>query len=101
MVGNNDIAHQLEQDRIHSANVVLNNSNTLWIDHRWRLRWAPYTVWINLGQPAQPGPNLPMNFVDHCMTDLNDSHVLVASGFDRKGETILVIFTGRGVYMLA
>ena len=91
ILGSNDITHQLEQDRTHSASVVLNNSNTLWITGGGGLGHPhPYTVWINLDQPAQPGPNLPMNFVDHCMTNLNESHVLVAGGFDRKGETILV-----------
>ena len=46
--------------------------------------------WIGLDQPPIKGPNLPMNFVNHCMTRINETHVILIGGIDNNGQTLII-----------
>ena len=46
--------------------------------------------WIRLDQPPTKGPDLPMNFVNHCMTRINETHVILIGGIDNNGQTLII-----------
>ena len=80
----------MQSPRKWSSSVVL-DQDTLWItgghdDSAYLLT----TELIRLDGPSIPGPDLPEEFGRHCVTKINETHVILIGGHDKDGATLLV-----------
>ena len=80
----------MQSPRKWSSSVVL-DQDTLWITggHDDSV-YLSTTELIRLDGPSIPGPDLPEEFGRHCVTKINETHVILIGGHDKDGATLLV-----------
>ena len=85
-------AIDLIHDRHFSSSVILNN-NVLWITGGNMPLSTNSSEFVRLNRPSEIGPVLPLNLNGHCMTKINDTHVIITGGVNNKGQSIIVDVT--------
>ena len=85
-------AIDLIHDRHFSSSVILNN-DVLWITGGNTPLSTNSSEFVRLNRPSEIGPALPLNLNGHCMTKINDTHVIITGGVNNKGQSIIVDVT--------
>ena len=92
MIGEFSYAINLIHDRHFSSSVIL-NKDVLWITGGNTPLSANSSEFVRLNGPTEMGPVLPLNLNGHCMTKINDTHVIIIGGVNNKGQSIIVDVT--------
>ena len=72
IIGKEGIATTMSQPRFFGASAVI-SKDTLWITGGTLTEQS--TDFVKFNQASEPGPDLPMKFLEHCMVKLNENLV--------------------------
>ena len=83
IIGKEGIATTMSQPRFFGASAVI-SKDTLWITGGTLTEQS--TDFIKFNQASEPGPDLPMKFLEHCMVKINENLVVLIGGIDNQNQ---------------
>ena len=89
-VESKEVRATLTQPRFYRAGVVISKL-MLWGTGGTMTEYS--TDLVSLNQNAKVGPELPIKFLEHCVTKINDTHVILIGGIgnaENQAQTLLV-----------